>query len=87
MIWLSNMVDTPVPMLLGLGRVLCRVRADRETCTRVGMRDFEGRSFPGWHRHMTLVSVAHTIAVLTRIKQQQQQQTSQPGTRFGQLVH
>lgn len=23
-----------------------------------GMRDFEGRSFPGWHRHMTLVAAA-----------------------------
>ncbi|MBW5481381.1 hypothetical protein [Streptomyces bambusae] len=23
-----------------------------------GLRDFEGRSFPGWHRHMTFVAAA-----------------------------
>ncbi|MDD6792143.1 MAG: transposase [Thermobifida fusca] len=87
MIWLTNMVDTPIPMLLGLGRALHWVRADRETCSRVGMRDFEGRSFPGWHRHMTLVSVAHTIAVLTRTGQQRQQWTRRTEARLGQLVH
>lgn len=29
-----------------------------------GLCDFEGRSYPGWHRHMTLASVAHAQAVL-----------------------
>ncbi|MCB5180592.1 hypothetical protein LG632_14520, partial [Streptomyces sp. SMC 277] len=23
-----------------------------------GLRDFEGRSYPGWHRHMTFVAAA-----------------------------
>ncbi len=27
----------------------------------VGVRDFIGRSYPGWHRHMTLASIAHAI--------------------------
>ncbi|MFF2536116.1 IS701 family transposase [Streptomyces cyaneofuscatus] len=30
----------------------------------VGVRDFTGRSFPGWHRHTTLASVAHLVATL-----------------------
>ncbi|MFG3498304.1 IS701 family transposase [Streptomyces sp. NPDC047928] len=30
----------------------------------VGVRDFAGRSFPGWHRHITLASVAHLVAAL-----------------------
>lgn len=30
----------------------------------VGIRDFAGRSFPGWHRHVTLASVAHLAVAL-----------------------
>ncbi len=30
-----------------------------------GLRDFEGRSFRGWHRHITLASAAHAIGVLS----------------------
>ncbi|NGO67951.1 IS701 family transposase [Streptomyces boncukensis] len=29
-----------------------------DTLEQLGLYDFEGRSFPGWHRHMTLVSAA-----------------------------
>ncbi|MEV3990426.1 transposase [Streptomyces sp. NPDC049837] len=29
-----------------------------------GMRDFEGRSYPGWHRHMSLVSAAYAHRML-----------------------
>ncbi len=41
--------------------------ADRDAeriADQVGMRDFVGRSFQGWHRHVTLASVAH-LAVVT----------------------
>lgn len=41
-------------------KIAARVVHDGESLgDRVGLRDFEGRSFPGWHRHMTLASVAH----------------------------
>ncbi|MFG3508050.1 IS701 family transposase [Streptomyces sp. NPDC047821] len=30
-----------------------------------GMRDFEGRSYPGWHRHMSLVSAAYAHRALS----------------------
>jgi SRSO17 transposase len=30
-----------------------------------GIQDFEGRSFPGWHRHMTLVSAAYAYQRLS----------------------
>lgn len=36
---------------------------DALVAERVGLRDFVGRSFQGWHRHMTLASVAHFAAV------------------------
>ncbi|WJY37074.1 transposase [Streptomyces sp. P9-2B-2] len=32
----------------------------------VGLLDFEGRSFPGWHHHMTLVSAAYAFQSLGR---------------------
>ncbi|MFF0434057.1 IS701 family transposase [Streptomyces sp. NPDC004327] len=31
-----------------------------------GLTDFEGRSFPGWHHHMTMVSAAYAYDVLSR---------------------
>jgi DDE superfamily endonuclease len=33
----------------------------------LGLRHFEGRSFSGWHHHVTLVSVAHSYHVLQGI--------------------
>ncbi|MFF8415276.1 IS701 family transposase [Streptomyces omiyaensis] len=33
---------------------------------RVGLRDFTGRSFGGWHRHITLASAAHLACVRAR---------------------
>ncbi|TQN27841.1 SRSO17 transposase [Haloactinospora alba] len=35
-----------------------------EMSDRYGLLDFEGRSFPGWHHHMTLVSAAYAYARL-----------------------
>lgn len=34
-----------------------------------GLLDFEGRSFPGWHRHMTLVSAAYACSTLEGMTQ------------------
>ncbi len=31
----------------------------RELKTTLGLDHFEGRSFTGWHRHVTLVTAAH----------------------------
>ncbi|EKX63030.1 transposase [Streptomyces ipomoeae] len=70
-LWLSNLVDVPPAALLRLGRLTRRVSKDfTEISTRVGMRDFEGRSYAGWHRHVTLCSVAHAILVLSSARHQ-----------------
>jgi len=64
--WLSNLPDVPPAALLRLGRLVRRVREDAaEIGARVGIRDFEGRSYAGWHRHVTLCSVAHAILLLS----------------------
>ncbi|MFE1444599.1 IS701 family transposase [Streptomyces sp. NPDC058739] len=71
-VWLSNLLDVPPAALLRLGRLTRRVSKDfQEVSTRVGMRDFEGRSYAGWHRHVTLCSVAHAIMVLSSARRRQ----------------
>jgi hypothetical protein len=48
--------------LLRLTRLTQRVARDfTEIADRVGIRDFSGRSFVGWHRHVTLASAAHAV--------------------------
>ncbi|WP_236247012.1 transposase [Streptomyces sp. CC210A] len=65
-LWLTNIVDRPVGELM---RYADRTAAVGETVNLLergfGLRDFEGRSFPGWHHHMTLVSAAFAYSRLT----------------------
>ncbi|MEV7401136.1 transposase [Streptomyces sp. NPDC091267] len=64
-LFLTDMTQAPLPALLRMSRLSRRVARDfTEVGERVGLRDFEGRSFRGWHRHMTLASVAHAAALL-----------------------
>ncbi|MCT2593149.1 transposase [Streptomyces sp. N2-109] len=70
-LWLTNLTDAPPVLLLRLGRLTERVDNDfAEISTRVGVRDFEGRTFGGWHRHVTLSSVAHAIVTLSASRHQ-----------------
>ncbi|MEV7947646.1 transposase [Streptomyces rubiginosohelvolus] len=66
--WLTDMADTPVPQLTALTALARRADHGLEQVTgRLGVRDFTGRTFTGWHRHMTLVSVAHCAVRLTEL--------------------
>ncbi|MCX4783631.1 IS701 family transposase [Streptomyces sp. NBC_01264] len=62
-LWLADgrMRHADVLRLTGLAEVVDR--DDGLVATRVGLRDFTGRSFQGWHRHITLASVAHLACV------------------------
>ncbi len=63
--WLTDLVATGPAALVSLSRLVGRVDQDFERLTdRVGIRDYVGRSYDGWHRHVTLVSVAHAVAAL-----------------------
>jgi SRSO17 transposase len=65
--WLTTMVDARLAELMRLSRLTQRVDLDFDAISdRVGIRDFTGRSFDGWHRHVTLASAAHAIALTTR---------------------
>jgi SRSO17 transposase len=66
-LWLTTMNDVQPFELVRLAELVERVEADYAgTALRVGIRDFAGRSFAGWHRHTTLASAAHAILALTR---------------------
>ncbi|WP_371498447.1 transposase [Kitasatospora sp. NBC_00374] len=66
-LWLTDLVEAQPAALLRLGRLLDRVDRDfNEVADQVGVRDFAGRSFGGWHRHVTLASTAHAVAMLGR---------------------
>jgi SRSO17 transposase len=39
----------------------------REVKTGLGLDHYEGRTWTGWHHHVTLVSAAHTFLTLQRL--------------------
>ncbi|MFF4716292.1 IS701 family transposase [Streptomyces eurythermus] len=66
-LWLTNMTTAQPALLVRLTRLADKVGADfTDISEAVGMRDFTGRSFGGWHRHITLASAAHAIVALSR---------------------
>jgi SRSO17 transposase len=67
--WLSNMdTRTPLRTLVRLAKIRWRVEHDyRELKTGLGIDHFEGRSFVGWHRHVTLTVLAQAFATLLRL--------------------
>jgi SRSO17 transposase len=66
--WLSNLpADTPLDRLVALAKIRWRIEHDyRELKDAIGLDHFEGRSYRGWHHHVTLVSVAHAFLTLER---------------------
>ena len=67
--WLSNLpAETPLTELVHLAKLRWRVEHDyRELKDALGLDHFEGRSFRGWHHHVTLVSIAHAFLTLERL--------------------
>lgn len=72
--WLSNLpADTPLVELVRLGKLRWRIEQDyRELKGALGLDHYEGRSFGGWHHHVTLVAVAHGFLTLERLRRPKQ---------------
>ena len=66
--WLSDLPeDTPVAELARLAKIRWRIEHDyRELKTGLGLDHFEGRSFTGWHRHVTLAVLAQAFCTMLR---------------------
>jgi SRSO17 transposase len=67
--WLSSQpVDTPPADLIRTAKIRWRIEHDyRKLKTGLGLDHFEGRSFTGWHRHVTLVTAAHLFITTLRL--------------------
>ncbi|WP_214109400.1 IS701 family transposase [Acrocarpospora catenulata] len=67
--WLSTLpVGIRLRELVRLAKIRWRIEHDyRELKTGLGLTHFEGRSFIGWHRHVTLVSAAHLFLTELRL--------------------
>ena len=66
--WLSDLPeDTPIAELVRLAKIRWRIEHDyRELKTGLGLGHFEGRSFTGWHRHVTLAVLAQAFCTMIR---------------------
>jgi SRSO17 transposase len=67
--WLSTMdIRAPLATLVRLAKIRWRIEHDyRELKTGLGIDHFEGRSFLGWHRHVTLTVLAQAFCHLLRL--------------------
>ncbi len=68
--WLSDL-PSGMPLtttLVRLAKLRWRIEHDyREMKQALGLAHFEGRTFNGWHHHVTLVSAAHAFCTLQRL--------------------
>ena len=66
--WLATLPeDTPIAELTRLAKIRWRTGHDyRELKTGLGLAHFEGRSFTGWHRHVTLAVLAQAFCTMIR---------------------
>jgi SRSO17 transposase len=66
--WLSDLpADTPIAELVRLAKIRWRIEHDyRELKHGLGLDHFEGRSFTGWHRHVTLAALAQLFCTTLR---------------------
>jgi len=70
-VWLADLRDEPLGLrrLVRLAKGRWRIEQDyRELKDELGLDHFEGRSWTGWHHHVTLVSMAYAFLVLERAR-------------------
>jgi SRSO17 transposase len=67
--WITHLPsDTPLPELVRLAKIRWRIEHDyRELKHGLGLDHFGGRSWTGWHHHVTLVTAAHAFLTEQRL--------------------
>ncbi|MER6858509.1 IS701 family transposase [Streptomyces pilosus] len=84
--WLTDLTDWPTSALVQLAAASARVARDASgPGRRTGLYDFEGRTFAGWHRHVTLASAAHAAALL--LHPRERGESRRPASPAGRRLH
>ncbi|MGH3663723.1 MAG: IS701 family transposase [Micromonosporaceae bacterium] len=67
--WLTSLpADTPPRRLVRMAKIRWRIEHDyRELKHGLGLDHFEGRTWNGWHHHVTLTTAAHAFLTLRRL--------------------
>ncbi len=67
--WLFSLPSgMPLANLVRPAKLRWRIEHDyREMKQALGLAHFEGRTWAGWHHHVTLVSAAHAFCTLQRL--------------------
>jgi SRSO17 transposase len=67
--WLSNLPRNEEPERLArLARLRWKIELDyKQLKGELGLDQYEGRSYPGWHHHTALVTAAHGFLTLERL--------------------
>lgn len=78
--WISNLpADLPLIELVRFGKMRWHVEQDyQQLKEELGLDHFEGRSWPGWNRHVTLVMIAFAFLLQERIRGQKGGSPSAP---------
>jgi hypothetical protein len=64
-LWITNLSRARLPNVVGLLKLSGQVEVDLHRLSEeCGLQHFEGRSFRGWHHHVTLVSAAYAYRLL-----------------------
>jgi SRSO17 transposase len=85
-VWLTNLTTAHLAQLVDLVELSPQLRREDMASLRddFGLHDFEGRSYAGWHHHVTLVSVAHAYRMLRRRRAEAADPSTVPPVMSGQ---
>ncbi len=82
--WVTNLpATTPIADLVQWAKMRWRIEHDyRELKHGLGLDHFEGRTWRGWHHHVTLVTAAQAFLTLRRLDQKPRRRPQpRPGPR------
>ena len=70
--WITNVADRPLADVVALAKLRHQVGPHiEEFANQFGLRDYEGRTFAGWHHHVTLATAAYVYHVLGTVREEE----------------